>query len=90
MIELDLMDNKILAPMFKEKMEQGLQQGLQQGREEGEFAALRALLLRILEKRFGQLPSSVPLIVNHASRNDLGSALDRILDAKTIGEVFGL
>ena len=98
LIELDLMDNKILAPMFKQKMEQGLEQGLelglqkglQQGREEGGLAALRSMLLRILEKRFGQLPSSVPLIVNHASRNDLGSALDRALDAKTIGEVFGL
>ena len=98
LIELaDLMENKILAPIFEQKeargVEKGLQQGLQQGRQEGLEEGLRTQrewLRRFLAQRFGVLPKGVNALLENADAAELDEAAARILEAKTIGEVFGL
>ena len=40
-------------------VEQGVQKGMQKGMKQGELRGKRNLLLRQLERRFGQLPESV-------------------------------
>jgi hypothetical protein len=63
---------------------EGRQEGLQEGRqEEGVF-----FLRRLLIKKFGNLPESFETRLTEASIADLELWGDRILDAKTLTDVF--
>ncbi|MCI5150045.1 MAG: DUF4351 domain-containing protein [Candidatus Electrothrix sp. MAN1_4] len=59
-------------------------QGHQEGRQEGELR----LLLRILRRRFGELPSWTEERLRQASSAMLETWSERILTASTLEEVF--
>ena len=62
-------------------MQQGIQQGMQQG---------EALLLqRLLTRRFGALSATQLANIAAASSAQLESWGDRVLEAKSLDEVFG-
>ena len=65
-------------------LQEGMQQGMQQGRLEGEAK----LLLRILPRRFGPLPSEITKRVHGADPNTIEIWADRVLDAKSLDDVF--
>lgn len=50
--------------------------------------ALRHTLLRLMRKRFGELPESAPARLKAADRATLELWLDRILTATTLDEVW--
>jgi hypothetical protein len=58
--------------------------GIEQGIEQGEMMLLR----RMLAKRFGDLPEAIEVRLSQASIADLELWGDRLLDAKTLAEVF--
>ena len=66
-------------------IEQGMSRGMNRGRVEGE----RALLRRLLRRRFGVLSRETVARVDHASTRDLESWAENVLDAGTLDEVFG-
>ena len=61
-----------------------LQEGRQEGRQEGEVA----LLMRLLVKRFGNISESIESRLTQASIADLELWGDRILEAKTLTDIF--
>lgn len=61
-----------------------VQQGIDKGVEKGQ----REMLLRQLGQRFGVLPAAVTARVNEAGAADLGRWAERILDAKSLDDVF--
>ncbi|MCH2559118.1 MAG: DUF4351 domain-containing protein [Alcanivorax sp.] len=65
-------------------MEQGLEQGVARGRLEGE----RALVARQIQRRFGELPAHLNLRLQSASEEELATWADRILDAKSLDDLF--
>jgi hypothetical protein len=69
------------------------QDGIQEGRREGFQAGLHkgeaALLLRLLERRFGALPDAVKDRVGAADISMLEDWGMRILDAATLDDVIG-
>nr|VFK58147.1 MAG: protein of unknown function (DUF4351) [Candidatus Kentron sp. TUN] len=65
-------------------MQQGMQQGIQQGRLEGEAT----VLLRQLSRRFHPLPNEISERIHSADPNSIEKWADRILDAKSLDEVF--
>ena len=67
-----------------EGMEQGMQRGMERGRVEGE----RAVLERLLRRRFGQLPPVIAERLGRASAADLEKWAENMLDAETLDEVF--
>jgi len=58
--------------------------GIEQGIEQGEMMLLR----RMLTKRFGELPSTIEMRLSQASIADLELWGDRILEAKTLTDIF--
>ncbi|MFM7255738.1 MAG: DUF4351 domain-containing protein, partial [Betaproteobacteria bacterium] len=70
---------------IQQGIQQGMQQGMQQGVQQGEIAVLK----RQLHKRFGKLPEEVELRLHKATLEQLEVWADRVLDARTINEVFG-
>jgi predicted transposase YdaD len=61
-----------------------LQEGRQEGRQEGEVA----FLMRLLVKRFGNVSESIESRLTQATIADLELWGDRILEAKTLTDIF--
>jgi len=74
-----------------EGLAEGEVKGEAKGRMEGEAAGRSAILSRILAKRFGQdiLDIRLQERLHNATSEQLDRWTDRILDAKTVDEVFG-
>ena len=68
----------------QEGLDQGMARGTRQGRVEGE----RALLERLLQRRFGLLSPGVAERLRRASAGDLETWADQVLDANTLDDVF--
>ena len=78
-----------IAQMLESRgMERGLQQGLQQGRQEGRQEGQRELLLRLLGRRFGDLPAMLRQRVAMAEGPELERWAERLLLAGDLDEVF--
>ena len=76
----DIMDHDVIGPAIRE----GLQRGLQEGLQKGELTILR----RQIGKRFGALPTSVDERLAKLSPAELEDISLRLLDAKSIEELF--
>ncbi|HAR59873.1 MAG: hypothetical protein ACJAZ5_002863 [Alloalcanivorax venustensis] len=64
---------------------QGVEQGIEQGRLDGE----RALVLRLIQRRFGEVPPSVHKRLQSARQHQLETWADRVLDADSLDDIFG-
>lgn len=81
--------DEVMATTAEQLRAQGRVEGRAEGRAEGRIEGTRALLLRLVQKRFGALPPAVQTRVATASVADLEAWTDRVVDARTIDEVFG-
>ena len=63
----------------------GVRQGVEQGRLDGE----RALVLRLIQRRFGEVPPSVHKRLQSAAQHQLETWADRVLDADSLDDIFG-
>src|SRR5699024_315468 len=63
---------------------QGMAEGVAQGMTQGE----QTLLLRQLRRRFGDLSTDHRQRLENASLDELETWADRILDAKTLDDIF--
>ncbi|HTT62539.1 MAG TPA: DUF4351 domain-containing protein [Bryobacteraceae bacterium] len=95
-IDLDIRDHEVLGPMFRqahqEGLEEGLEKGLEKGLEEGLEKGLekgeRAVLCRLIEKRFGALPGWASQKLAALSASDLESLSERFLDVNSLEELL--
>ena len=79
----------MLAERVKEWTKTWVEQGLEKGREQGRQEGEAALLLRLLERKFGPLPEEVRQRVAAADSDALLAWGERVLTADTLEEVFG-
>ena len=68
--------------------QKALTEGIQQGRQEGRQEGKANLLFRQLSRRFQPLPDGVSERIHGADPNTIEIWADRVLDAKSLGEVF--
>ncbi len=86
---LDLAFHEMGLEMARnEERQKGLEQGREIGLEQGISQGATSLLLRLLEHKFGPLPSDVRPRVQAASIHDVERWSERILDAGTLHDVF--
>ena len=75
--------------MLAERLEQWARgykaEGRQEGRQEGEALALQ----RLLSKRFGSIPAEITARIAAASSAEIEVWLDRVLDARSLEDLFG-
>ncbi|MCY4565894.1 MAG: DUF4351 domain-containing protein [Gammaproteobacteria bacterium] len=69
-------------------MQQGIQQGMEQGMQQGRVEGERAVLERLLRRRFGLLSPKVAERLGQASAADLETWAENVLDAPTLDDVF--
>jgi flagellar biosynthesis/type III secretory pathway protein FliH len=84
----ELEDMPMLEETLIEWQEQVREQGREEGMERGQLAGMRRMLLRLLERRFGQLPQKVRQSVEAlASVEEIERLEDRALEARSIFEI---
>ncbi|MDE0240652.1 MAG: Rpn family recombination-promoting nuclease/putative transposase [bacterium] len=76
----------LMGTMAETWIEQGLSEGLSQGRAEGKAE----LLLRQMERRFGEVPDTVRTRVTGATTDELDAWSDVLLEAATLEDVVAL
>ena len=69
-------------------LQQGLQEGRQEGRQEGLQEGERTVLERQLQRRFGVLTPEITEKLSEASSTELENWAEKVLDAKTLEDVF--
>lgn len=69
-------------------MEKGIEKGLEQGLEKGRAQGTASVLLRLLNRRFGPLATDVTRRLSQSTPEQLEIWAERVLDARTIDEVF--
>ena len=84
MHEVYTLERKVTMPYVTSAERFGIEKGLLQGRQEGEATLLQSLLAR----RFGTLPDAVRARLASATVEQLESWALKILDAKSLDEVF--
>ena len=76
----------------REGLRQGLREGLREGEARGEARGRLQrgieLVLRLLTQRYGPLPAAVKARVRGASARKLDHWAERLLEAKTLADVF--
>jgi len=74
----------------KEGIQQGIYQGIQQGIQQGLYQGEMNTLKRQILRRFGSFPGWASDRLKEAGMKDLEIWTDRILDAKSLEDVFGI
>ena len=74
----------MITNRFEEWKERQRLAGVEQGRLDGE----RALVLRLIQHRFGDAPATLRLRLQSASQAELEHLADRILDATSVDDLF--
>jgi predicted transposase YdaD len=78
----------VMSVMAQER-EQGRIEGRAEGRAEGEATGKAKTLLRLLDRRFHDIPEAYRTRVLAANANQLDAWIDAVLDADSIDAVFG-
>jgi predicted transposase/invertase (TIGR01784 family) len=69
-------------------IQEGLQRGLYQGKLEGFLQCGHEVLLRLLKRKFGPVPTHYRQLTEHANEIQIVEWSENLIDAKTIDEVF--
>ena len=77
---IDLMENKVLAPLILQQYEKGRDEGLQQG--------MQRLLGELLTEKFGGLPAWAGERLQAASDEELHRWAKRVLHAASLEETL--
>jgi hypothetical protein len=81
---ISALERNIKMPYVTSVERIGIEQGIEQGIGRGEMILLR----RMLTKRFGELSEAIESRLTQASIADLELWSDRILEAKTLTDIF--
>ena len=81
--------DRIRRKAIKEGIAKGLAKGLSKGRAVGTAEGRAAIVLRLLQQRFGPLPDDAVARIRSATSADLDRYADLVLSARTLAEVLG-
>ena len=82
-------DSTTMAGFFQRARDEGRVEGRDEGMREGRVEGERAVLTRLLTRRFGALAPAVADRLDCASASDLEAWSENLLDARTPEDVFG-
>jgi hypothetical protein len=80
----DILDHKVLGREFKKGLREGELKGLQEGELKGELKVIR----RLMQKRFGALPTWAEERLTSRSTAELEELSERVLDAQSFEDLL--
>lgn len=87
--DIELKQTRFYQQVFSEGRVEGQVEGRMKGRVEGRMEGEAAMLQRLLERRFGTLPDSARQRIAAADADTLLIWGERVLDAKSLEDVWG-
>lgn len=87
-ITIDVSESVWYQDVFAKGIAKGKAEGEARGKAQGELAESRALLLRLLKKRFGEVPEDVKTRIENAPLASTETWILNILDATRLEDVF--
>jgi predicted transposase/invertase (TIGR01784 family) len=84
----DIMDHDVIGPAIRQGLERGREEGRQEGKQEGRQEGELAILRRLIQKCFGTLPAWADDRLTTLSVGDLEDLSLRLLDVKSVNELF--
>lgn len=78
----------IVTRAREEGMQKGVEQGLEQGISQGEVRGERAMLERLLTRRFGELDAATLERLDNASSEELEQWADNVIEAQSLQEAI--
>lgn len=84
----NILDHEVIGPAIRQGLQQGLEQGLEQGLQQGIQQGSLSVLQRQIQKRFGTLPEWAESRLASLSITELDDLSVRILDAKSLEDLF--
>tara|TARA_R110001606_G_scaffold128545_1_gene263092 strand:+ start:8103 stop:8684 length:582 start_codon:yes stop_codon:yes gene_type:complete len=82
---------KMITNRFEEWKERqrlvGVAQGVEQGVKRGRLDGERTLVLRLIQRRFGDIPAELRLRLEGASQDELERLADRVVDASCLDDL---
>jgi len=88
MLNLNLMDSRAGQEIYQMGKNEGLLEGRQEGEQKGRQEGEQKLVMRLLEKRFGKLPTSVKNRLENASPAELDRWSVQLLNANSLEDIF--
>lgn len=85
---IDLMENKVLAPLILQQYEKGRDEGMQQGMQQGVQRGMQGLLGELLTEKFGTLPAWAGARLQAASDEELHRWAKRVLHTASLEETL--
>lgn len=76
-----------LAPLYQQDREKAIQEGLERGREQGREQGEQRLILRLLNRRFGEIELSLIEQIQKLSLTKLEALGDAFLDFSTVADL---
>ncbi len=73
---------------FQRGIQEGIEKGMEKGHKEGIEKGELLLIQRQLARKFGEIPLQYCQRLQQSSADELLNIADRILDAKTLEDVF--
>lgn len=87
--DVSLKETRFYQDVFAEGVVEGRQEGRQEGWQAGRLEGEAAVLLRQLQRKFGTLPDSALRRIADADAETLLVWAERVLDARSLDEVWG-
>ena len=85
---IDLMENKVLAPLILKQIEMGEQRGRSEGMQQGMQQGMHDLLQEQLTEKFGPLPPWAAQRLHAATAEDLHAWAKRVLHGATLEDTL--
>ena len=85
---IDVMANKVLGRERRVGLKRGLERGLEQGLAKGRLDEGVTLLRRMLEKKFGPLPSWADQQLSKATLPEIEDLAVRLVDSTSLKDLF--
>jgi len=82
-------EDTVMSVAAEQWKAEGFDKGVRQGRAEGKAEGKAEMLIRLLQRRFQPLPVEVEGRVRSASGDQLDEWSERLVDGKSLTEIFG-
>ena len=81
--DIELKQTRFYRDVFSEGEQEGLEKGMEKGLEQGELA----IVLRVLQRRFGPLPETLRERLGQLERTRIEALSDIMLDLPNVAEL---
>ena len=87
MLGISFQQTRLYEELREEATELGMQQGMQQGKQQGKQEGEVNLILRLLSKRFGEIPIQLKMQIEKLSLEQLEALTEVFLDFASLGNL---